>query len=159
VFTNKDVVMDPSVTSATSLGEDGQLMWYTHPTYGMQCYRHVKLDTDVSAVTGQVIACKLGGTGTNVIGVLAPVASTKVQCLGVVQNTVAAGYYCWALVWGAGLGLSNGETAGDAEINVAGAPGYISDAAASAADPGEYIGRCFATTANATTGVCEFRIL
>ena len=158
MFTNKDVVMDPSTTSATSLGDIGQLMWYPHPTYGMQCYRHIKLDTAVSAVTGQVIACKLGGSGTNIIGVLAPVTSTRLQCLGVVQNTVAAGYYCWALVWGAGLGLSNGETPGDAEINVAGAAGSISDAAASAADPGEYIGRCFATVTD-TTGVCEFRIL
>ena len=146
---------DPTKTSSTRMAPKGACAWYNHATYGMQLYRQVKLTT--VTVVGQVYQWDTSVKDNETCEV-AVAASTKILTAGVAQTVFPTGVYCWLLVRGQGLGLSDGITAEAAEIQVATADGSISDAAASGADPGEYIGYAVAEIADNATGVCAFTI-
>jgi len=128
----------------------------------MQLYRQVKTDTDATVV-GQVMQWDVSALDNETIEV-AEAASKLVTTAGVAQTVFPQGVYCWLLVRGQGLGLSDQQTVAGSPIQVSTADGSISDAAASVqtgtttSEPHEWIGYAVATIENDVTGVCAFTI-
>lgn len=108
----------------------GELREYLHGTYGRQVYRYVKLDAGVAAALGQPIRVKNGATTLALtVGVSCVNGTANARVLGVAQQAVLAGYYCWLLCDGKGVFLSDtgGTTADTAQKIITGAAGGFTD--------------------------------
>ena len=157
MFTNKDVVMDPSTTSATRLAPKGSLMWYTHPDNGQQLYRHGKAPSG-GCTLGLVYLQESGSSNLDSELVVQCGASNhrRAKIYGVPQNAIAANEYGWFLVKGVGTAVAESATAAGAFIGTEGSDGKVGDASVS-----QEIGRCVDTGGLAidASGLFQFDIM
>ena len=131
MFTNKDVVMDPSTTSATPLAKTNALMWYDDPDNGMQCWRHVRATADTATVLGLVYK---GGHTTNpdVLVLTAAANLDPKELIGVAQHVIPANYYGWVLCYGIGTVVVEAEVGVGATFGTEGSAGKVGDASVTA---------------------------
>lgn len=129
MFTNKDVVLDPTTTSTSQMAPDGAFMWYTHPTYGQQLYRQVQ-NKDASAAT--VVGCAYSFSANDVNSVdLAGAADEKIKVAGIAQTIIATDSWGWLLCRGMGQVKSQADYSAGEFLGVVGADGKLDNVAAS----------------------------
>ena len=155
MFTNKDVVMDPSTTSATRLAPKGSFMWYTHPDNGQQLYRHGKAPSG-GCTAGLLYAPDATSSDSELTTGTTAANLRRAKLYGVAQNAIAANEYGWFLVRGVGTGTAASNTADGAYVGAEGTAGKIGDASVS-----QEIGRCVAgAQVNAdATGLFQFDLI